>query len=129
MKGILERIPPHLRKSLKNVAYGYLIWITLSIAGWIYLPVEWKWLAYGPFAFPILAIGITGGIIAIQTLSPKPIPFVFIRRKKITSCIICPMHVSKENPVSPAYPIIKCGETAKTCYNATAIQRWCPYVK
>lgn len=126
---MIERIPEHLRSGLKKTAYGYIIWVVLSIIGWFELPLDWKWIAYGPLAFVIIAIGLTIIIIAYQTLAPQPISFVFVGRTRVTACITCPMHEVKENPISPQFPIIKCMETSKTCYNACKIQRWCPYAK
>ena len=123
----LDRIPPHLRKSLRNVGIGYIVWVVVSIAGWIYLPSSVKWVAYGPLVFPVAAVIITGIILARQKFAAKPIASVYIRGKRVSSCRVCPMGESKENPVASAFPIVSCRETAKTCYNADAIQKWCPY--
>lgn len=114
-------------RTLKQVAIVYAIWVAASIASWFYLPGEWQWLTYLPLAFPVFAVGITVMSIILRPILPKPIPFVYIGRQRVTCCQFCPMVDTKENPVNGKFPILKCRETAKVCYNPMQIPGWCPY--
>lgn len=124
----LDRIDPSQRRQLRNIALGYFAWVMLSIFAWCFLLPEWLlWIAYLPVLFAMLVVFITILAIILKPILPKPIQNIYIGHKRITCCQFCPMADIKDNIVNNSYPVVKCRETAKVCYNPRGIPRWCPY--
>lgn len=127
-------LTPEQTRQLTKVLAVYSVWVIASAFAYYYfLPDEWKWVAYGPAAFLLLAFGITGIIITAQifmpNIVPKPIECVYIKGKRVTCCQYCLMAEVKYNIVNNKFPVVKCRETAKVCYYPMKISGWCPYAK
>ena len=135
MEGETEMIPipsltPQQIHQLRNVLFIYTIWTALSIFAYYFiLSDDWKWLAYGPVIFLIMAFLITGVIILTRPIHTKPVECVYVNHKRVTGCQFCSMAEIHDNIVNNSFPVVKCRETAKTCYQPTNIPRWCPYAK
>jgi hypothetical protein len=122
-------------EQLKSFAIIYTVWSVMSVIGYYYiLSDEHKWIAYGPAVFLLIAFVITGVIIISRKLLPnislpKNLDCVYIKGKRVTCCQYCKMAEIKDNIVNNKFPVVKCRETAKVCYNPMKIPRWCPYAK
>jgi hypothetical protein len=123
----MNRFTEEQTEKLVKVGIGYIAWVIASVTGWFLLPAEWQWVCYGPVLFIILAVVLTCIIIIARPILPKPITRVYVGRKRVTCCHNCPMVEIKENPVNINFPIVKCREMAKVCYQPMKIPRWCPY--
>ena len=128
MKPLFAGITEEQTKRLWNIGLGYLAWVVASIFAWCFvLPDEFKWIAYLPILFVVFVIVAFVAAVILNPILPKPVSHVYVGHKRVTCCQFCPMADIRDNIVNNSFPVVKCRETAKVCYNPKGIPRWCPY--
>jgi hypothetical protein len=126
----IPALTDHQIRHLKLFFVVYTAWVVTSIVAYFYiLPEELSWVAYGPAVFILLAFIITGICIAARPIIASDIECVYVNHKRTTCCQFCSMAEINDNIVNNKFPVVKCMETAKVCYNPMKIPRWCPYAK
>jgi len=104
----------------------FLIWSAFAVATAIL--IQNALLLLIPIVLMGIAVIVVAGVLIYRAIVPQAPDAVYVGRTRVTSCLTCPMMETQENPVATAFPIMKCRETAKMCYNPTKIPGWCPYV-
>lgn len=126
-------IPPltSIQKDQLQHYFGISAVVTLvvSFACYFFLPDEWRWVAYVPAVWLVVAVIITWLAIALHGTGMASLEYVYVNRKRVTCCHFCSMSETKENIVNSKFPVVKCRETAKVCYSPMKIPGWCPYAK
>ena len=131
MEGEREmKIPELTPPQLKIIGIAFIVLIVAGLLAWLFiLPAEWVWILYIPAIFAVLVFGLTGIAILIKPSLVSQVECVYVNHKRVSCCQFCPMAEVKDNIVNNKFPVVKCRETAKICYQPMKIPRWCPYAK
>lgn len=127
------RIPPLTPIQKKQLQRYFVVYAVVtqivSVACYFLLPDVWGWSAYVPVVLLVIAVVITWLSITLRGVVLSGPEFVYVGRRRVTCCQFCSMSEIKENVVNSKFPLIKCRETAKVCYQPMKIPGWCPYAK
>jgi len=117
-----------MRQDVKRVLGIFAAWILMTIIIGIFAPPDWKWVAWVPVAFILLAIIISSIAILLTRLGfLRPIT-ARVNGRVYKACMFCPYNRIKENPVNKNLLMYRCAAAGlRVIYVPQKVQGWCPW--